>query len=827
MRFSIHIPLVLGAVAGSIVATLTHASAQSAQPSAADRLSAYARHALTHPGNAERGRKLFFEPQRTKCAICHQVGGEGNAVGPDLSKIGGKFDRPHLIESLLEPSRQIVEGYRASLLVMADGQVVTGMIRERNTETLTLVDVEGKSHKHPLSEVEGIHASPVSLMPEGLAELLSVAEFTDLIAFLETLRPGGKPKFGAGTRGPLQLPAGFEVETVATGLTGCTALETTRDGRIFVCEQTGTLRVVKDGRLLDEPFVTLPVDDTWERGLIGVTVHSQFPKTPYVYVCYVAREPFPHHRVSRFTAEGDRAIPGSEKILLQGDDQCQFGGNVPAGHQGGAIHFGRDGQLYIGIGENTAGTPAQDLATLQGKILRIAPDGSIPSDNPFYAETTGKYRAIWALGCRNPFTFAVHPEQGDLLINDVGGKFEEINPGIAGANYGWPTIEHGPTEDSRYVGPVYHYSQASISGGDFSPSADALPARYQGRFFFADFVHGWIRVLSRKAPWEAEEFASGLRRPVDLRFDGEGNLYVLLRNAWVIDDKFAPQTGSLLRIRTASNQPTSTPETRARSGMQFTEDALDASADHLPAYKIETPVATYYLEKSGAGLSSMLDREGKDWLGFHPRPGSGSAGEYRGFPNAVHQQAGNYFHPKNQATDPAKTTVNHVGKDRVTILAEAGNGLWAGRYDFFPTHCTFTMTRMPPDKKYWILYEGTPGGKCDADDWWITFALVKKRPLAENHEQDLDAPEWIAFGDAKCDRVLYLYSYKDDAHPDYFYEMQRNMTVFGFGRAGLRKYLDRVPRSFSIGFLETTDPEEMHQKLTSLMEQANTRVPAR
>jgi glucose/arabinose dehydrogenase len=367
-----------------------------------------------------------------------------------------------------------------------------------------------------------------------------------VIAYLETLRSGANNKFGAGTKGPIRVPHGFKIEPIATGLTGATAMETLDDGRVLLCEQTGALRVIKNGELLDQPLLTVEVDENWERGLIGVTVHPDFPSTPLVYVCYVAKDPYPHHRVSHFTVDGDRVIDGSERILLRGDDQTKLGGEVPAGHQGGALHFGRDGKLYVGIGEQTAKTPAQKLDTFQGKILRINDDGSIPADNPFVKKTTGKYRAIWAIGCRNPFTFAVDAETGEMLVNDVGGEFEEINRGVAGANYGWPTLDHGMTNEEGFVGPIHVYPQASISGGDFAPSAAG--DSYSGRYFFADFVHGWIKSLDPKHSKESVEFVSGLRRPVDLRFAADGSLYVLLRNAWVIDRKFQGDTGSLLRI---------------------------------------------------------------------------------------------------------------------------------------------------------------------------------------------------------------------------------------------------------------------------------------
>ena len=88
-----------------------------------------------------------------------------------------------------------------------------------------------------------------------------------------------------------------------------------------MCEQTGALRVVKEGKLLPRPALTVPVDANWERGLIGVTVDPNFPSTPFVYVCYVAKAPYPHHCISRFTMHGDIADPTSEKRLLEGDDQ--------------------------------------------------------------------------------------------------------------------------------------------------------------------------------------------------------------------------------------------------------------------------------------------------------------------------------------------------------------------------------------------------------------------------------------------------------------------------------------------------------------------------
>ena len=504
-------------------------------------LQEYVRYARAHIGDAVRGRDLFLDLKRLACVRCHRVRGEGGEIGPDLSDVGGKFDRPLLIESVLEPSRQIVDGYRTTTVATAGGQVLTGIVRDETPADLVIVDAQGKRHAVRAAEIEARKVDDTSLMPSGVAAGLSPAEFTDLVAYLETLRSAG----------PIALPKGFTWFRVAAGITGATAMEVAPDGRVFVCEQTGALRVVKGDRLLDAPFLTVQVDSTWERGLIGVTLDPDFAKNGYVYVTYVAREPFPHHRVSRFTAHGDVVLANSEKVLLKGDDQTKLGGTVSAGHQGGAIHFGKDGKLYVAIGEQTAGAPAQAMDTFQGKLLRINSDGSIPADNPFYRTARGKYRAIWALGLRNPFTFAIQRDTGRIFINDVGqSAWEEIDVGVAGANYGWPASE-GPTTDPRFRAPIHYYPVASIAGGAFCPSARSarVPDQYRGQYFFADFVKGWINVLDPEHPQTVETFATGLARPVDLRFAADGSLYVLQRDAWVIDGNFRPGTGSLLKVR--------------------------------------------------------------------------------------------------------------------------------------------------------------------------------------------------------------------------------------------------------------------------------------
>jgi uncharacterized repeat protein (TIGR03806 family) len=407
----------------------------------------------------------------------------------------------------------------------------------------------------------------------------------------------------------VDLPEGFSDTVIATGLTGATAMEIAPDGRIFVCEQTGTLRVIKDGKLLSEPFVTLPVDSYWERGLLGIALHPDFGKNQFVYLCYVAALPYPHHRVSRFTAREDKAVPDSEVILLEGDDQRKLGGSIPAGHQGGAIHFGKDGKLHIAIGEQTAGLPAQRLDTFQGKMLRINPDGSIPEDNPFYKKAKDKYRAIWALGLRNPFAFAVQPGTGRIYINDVGdARWEEINEGTAGANYGWPESE-GYTVNPKHRTPIYAYDHSvgrSITGGVFyNPAQRQFPEAYVAKYFFADYMDNWIRVLDPRNPRSVRVFATGLAAPVDLKVGPDGSLYCLNRQAWVKDDKFTPNTGSLVRI---------TYTAAGKAAPHITEQPLESTV-------IPGQAAVFRVRATGVDpLNYQWQRDGKNIAGEN-RPG--------------------------------------------------------------------------------------------------------------------------------------------------------------------------------------------------------------
>jgi glucose/arabinose dehydrogenase len=299
------------------------------------------------------------------------------------------------------------------------------------------------------------------------------------------------------------------------------------------------VRVInKDGVLLANPFVTLSVDSNGERGLLGLAFDPNFASNHYVYVYYTVPGSPAHNRISRFTANGNVAAPNSEFVLVDLDNLSDA-----ANHNGGAIHFGPDGKLYAGVGDNANGANAQSLSDRLGKILRINSNGTIPSDNPrsfpgIAGSTFGANRAIWAVGLRNPFTFTFQPGTARLFINDVGqSTWEEINDGVAGSNYGWPVAE-GPASppNPNFRDPIFYYGHGSssttgcaiVGGAFYNPPVLQFPNRFVGKYFFADLCTGWIRVLDPSNN-TASDFASEISSPVDLHVGPDGALYYLTR----------------------------------------------------------------------------------------------------------------------------------------------------------------------------------------------------------------------------------------------------------------------------------------------------------
>jgi glucose/arabinose dehydrogenase len=336
-------------------------------------------------------------------------------------------------------------------------------------------------------------------------------------------------------RGAVILPPGFTESQVVGGLTAPTDMEFAPDGRLFVAEQAGKLLIAKpDGTLATFLDISAKVDSAGERGLQALTFDPSFSTNHYVYLHYTRKATATtpaHNRVVRVTANGDKAVAGSEKLIFRLNNQDD------THHMGGAIDFGKFNKLYIATGDNVGG-PTQTLNNLLGKMLRINKDGTIPTSNPFYATASGKNRAIWALGLRNPFKFAVQPGTDTIFINDVGADtWEEINQDQKGANYGW-NIYEGPESDPQYVDPIFAYGHdgdtattgCSITGGAFYNPTTVQFDGYVNSYFFADFCSGWIRSFD-PSTGQVSGFATGLDRPVDLEVSEDGSLLYLSRGS--------------------------------------------------------------------------------------------------------------------------------------------------------------------------------------------------------------------------------------------------------------------------------------------------------
>jgi glucose/arabinose dehydrogenase len=333
------------------------------------------------------------------------------------------------------------------------------------------------------------------------------------------------------------VPVGFADRQVAGGITSPTSMTVLPDGRVLVVQQNGEIKIIKGDTLLSSNFYTVQnVDSYAERGCLGITHDPNVASNRFIYIyCTVTANNTSFNRLMRVTAAGDVAMPGSEVVLLDLPP-------VPAGvrwHMGGALRFGPDGKLYIAVGNQEDEwkpveiSTSQDLSNPFGKVLRINSDGSVPSDNPFY-NTPGAYRAIFNYGLRNPFSFDIQPRTGLMHINDVGaGSWEEINRGAAGANFGWPAAE-GSSNNGSFTNAIHQYSHdvgCAITGGAFyNPLNVQFPATYVGKYFFADFCQGWIRLIDPANPGIATGFATGIVNPVNLGIAPDGSLYYLARN---------------------------------------------------------------------------------------------------------------------------------------------------------------------------------------------------------------------------------------------------------------------------------------------------------
>ena len=313
--------------------------------------------------------------------------------------------------------------------------------------------------------------------------------------------PGGPPL--PGETGTLEL------QLVASGLSSPLYLTTPAgDPRLFIVEQEGRIRIVKNGQLPATPFldITGSVGAGGERGLLSVAFHPSYATNGYFYVDYTDNNG--DTRIERYTVgpNPDIADVASAKLIL-------FIAQPYSNHNGGLVTFGPDGMLYIGMGDGGSGGDPQNRAqnpdSLLGKLLRIDVDHgdpyAIPAGNPF--ATSGGAPEIWALGLRNPWRFAFDRAAGLLYTADVGQDlWEEVSvapAGQGGLNYGWRMMEGthcynpNPCSTTGLVQPVVEYGHAdgcSITGG-FVYGGTRAPSLV-GQYFYSDYCSGWVRSFS-------------------------------------------------------------------------------------------------------------------------------------------------------------------------------------------------------------------------------------------------------------------------------------------------------------------------------------------
>ncbi|MGE5215600.1 MAG: PQQ-dependent sugar dehydrogenase [Chloroflexota bacterium] len=242
----------------------------------------------------------------------------------------------------------------------------------------------------------------------------------------------------------------LNIETMARRLDTPWAVDFAPDGRTFISERPGRIRVVEKGRLLVEPWMTLEVTATGEAGLLGLALDPQFAKNRYVYVAYSYRSgAFAlRNRLVRLREDPKTAKGVFDKTLI---DEVSGANN----HDGGRVKFGPDGKLYWTTGDAQTTRYAQSLKSLNGKILRLNPDGTVPTDNPFPKSY------IYSYGHRNPQGLAWQAGSGRLYATEHGPSGfqgccrDEVNLIEPGKNYGWPEIR-GDEAKKGMVSPVLH-----------------------------------------------------------------------------------------------------------------------------------------------------------------------------------------------------------------------------------------------------------------------------------------------------------------------------------------------------------------------------------
>jgi glucose/arabinose dehydrogenase len=366
-----------------------------------------------------------------------------------------------------------------------------------------------------------------------------------------------RPRRTTTTRPPTTttLPQlkGLRLQEIASGLSQPTyATSPVGDRRLFVTERTGVIRVVGPDGLVTEPFLDIRdrvASGGIEQGLLGLAFHPRFKENGRLFVYYVHTSG--NRRLAEYRAQGGRADPGSERLLI---DLAQPEDSTDIRHYGGMVLFGPDGNLWVSLGDGAnASAQGQDPGTLFATISRLDVDDrhaqgkeySIPADNPFV--DGGGAPEVWAYGLRNPWRFTIDAKS--LIVADVGlEQREEVDVlplRRGGWNLGWPIVEgtacfaENPCDPSEFVVPVVEYDHeqgCAITGGHVYRGR-AIP-EIRGHYFFGDWCTGFVRSF-RLAGGEAvdqRDWTEQLGPVVGINafgIDSAGELYLVSHDGLV------------------------------------------------------------------------------------------------------------------------------------------------------------------------------------------------------------------------------------------------------------------------------------------------------
>jgi len=322
------------------------------------------------------------------------------------------------------------------------------------------------------------------------------------------------------------------VEIIAEGLQAPRSIDISNDGRIFISEKRGSIRVVDNGTLLTEPVGDIKAENIGDAGLLGLTLHPNFTQNHLFYVYYTySNSTGLFNKVLMLTESNNRII--DSKTILDGIPSDEY-------RDGGRIKFGPDGKLYVSTGDASIPELSQDLDSLAGKILRTNEDGTIPQDNPF------SNSPVYAYGFRNVQGLAWAPNSGALYSSDQGGTGnDEINLISPGKNYGWPHEEcNSSDDDNRYTPPVLCFNPSLEPSGIAFAFSNKLG--YQNHLIVATLKGSHLRDIDFDSGSQ-NTILVGYGRIIDLVESEDGSIFVLTSNT---DGRALPQQGDdkILRL---------------------------------------------------------------------------------------------------------------------------------------------------------------------------------------------------------------------------------------------------------------------------------------